>query len=475
MIFFNTIFKIDAAEKTLEDIFCICKKWISGSRNSSFSKQCLADFQLKDRNLRQKKDESVEIIYYKDIEDEEHFGFRYTKNDNKTRNQWTSTITASKINTDFHVSIKLEVNNSEARPAITYGKKPVIVKQIIRDFGIAYDGHLIIGSKAVEIDPDSDSELGIVENLMGGCGENQLPVVYISWPSPLADYEIQELSEQLEGMAHVIVEPNEDFSKKISPLAHNRNPYNGAIGIYWKGGYYSRVITDNTKRVEILSKVVKQISDSLITMNTPEKLKWNYILEKTLSSKIYDLRQKQKTSEEYDELMQLVDEENSRLKSERHELEEKIRYLQERLDREEKKQTKNTEINHNEDNLFDEEIKIKILLSLKNTLETNDALNLRSKHIFEDVLSKNKSTLDYFEEKLSGLQKSLIGYEKINRRIEESLEYFNIKLTPDEGKHHKAKNKNDSRYSTSFAKTASDHRAGENIFRDLKKNLISPF
>jgi hypothetical protein len=475
MIFFNTIFKVDAAEKTLEDIFCICKKWISGSSNSSFSKQSLADFQLKDRNRRQKKDESIEIIYYKNIEDEEYFGFRYTKNDNKTRNQWTSTITASKIKNDFHVSIKLEVNNSDARPAITYGKKPVIVKQIIREFGIAYDGHLIIESKSIEINPESDSELEIVEKLISGCSENQLPVVYISWPSPLADSEIQKLSEQLEGMAHVIVEPNEDFSKKISSLAHNRNPYNGAIGVYWKGGYYSRVITDNIKRAEISSKVVKQISDSLITMNTPEKLKWNYISEQTLSSKINDLRQKQKTSEEYDELMKLVDEENYRLKSERYELEEKTKYLQERLDRETHKQTKNTEINHNEGNLFDEEIKIKILLALKSILETNDSLSIRSKHVFEDILSKNKSTLDFFEEKLSNLQKSLTGYEKINKKIEESLDYFNIRLTTDEGKHHKAKNKNDSRYSASFAKTASDHRAGENIFRDLKKNLISPF
>src|SRR5690606_6863648 len=61
-----------------------------------------------------------------------------------------------------------------------------------------------------------------------------LPVVYVSALSTHLPYiDPIELAEWLAGMAHVVVEPSRHFSFALARHVARRNPYGGAIGVFW--------------------------------------------------------------------------------------------------------------------------------------------------------------------------------------------------------------------------------------------------
>lgn len=90
------------------------------------------------------------------------------------------------------------------------------------------------------------------------------------------DYQlkVEELAIDLAGIAHVIAEKDISISKKMKDLTGGKNPYNGAIGIYYQTGEYVRFRkSDETNCNQFRYKIAKNIYRRMSMLNIPgEKL-----------------------------------------------------------------------------------------------------------------------------------------------------------------------------------------------------------
>ena len=98
-----------------------------------------------------------------------------------------------------------------------------------------------------------------------GC---HLPIVYVSC---LFDgshaVDVNALSSDLAGMAHVVVEPNRSFSLRLQLETHSQNVYGGAIGVYWpdtsgRRSFFDR--RDFRRKSDLKSAIVNEVRSALL-------------------------------------------------------------------------------------------------------------------------------------------------------------------------------------------------------------------
>jgi hypothetical protein len=121
-----------------------------------------------------------------------------------------------------------------------------------------------------------------------------------------------------------------------------------------------------------------------------------------------------------------------------------------------------------EQDYFDQERKELLLQVLRDTNNFHE--DSRRHHILQDILNHNavtQSRKDMLEKKLKNLFR---GYRRMTTEIENALKSIGGEIIADKN-HYKIRFYDDNRYIMTIAKTPSDHRAGENIVRDIR-NLL---
>lgn len=252
---FTSYFPVDL-KGSIDDLARICAEWIAGSPHNEIKTSDLQDIGNDEFKFATKKDAITTIRFVGDFggENISLWGLQY---DNSTdQGAYTTEVMGARDQKSFEISVSVSYSTSKIGSKAEEIRKPRVINDIIKGLDGNYDGNSFV----VKAEPHwiDSMDVDFVAEAILNKSNNVLPIVYISrnvnnW-SPVNPGEIAVL---LGGMAHVIVEPNLEFSHQISRLTSRKNAYRGAVGIYWPNGWNHRILPKDPEemRKEILDKI----------------------------------------------------------------------------------------------------------------------------------------------------------------------------------------------------------------------------
>ncbi len=366
--------------------------------------------------------------------------------------------------------------------------RPYLLKKIIRDNYGDFDNGIAICDNCTII---TSENVQIVADIINGKSHYFLPVVYVTTEFFNEKYSLSpdELAKDLAGSAHVFVESNKEVNNILKELTNFKNPYNGAIQIYYGENISSRIIPNSA---DTFFNVRKEVTDSLfnrmILTKVDDCLSFNEIHSKMQYKKLKSIdKDSDELAQTYESILKdkeseissleaniaTANEANQQLQAEITRLRLKLQTYEYYFDKSEKKDT-SILIETQENDFFENEIKDTILKILKEKFESMDSdANLkgrRSYHILASILAQNELTNN--SEKIFDDIKEVLGNGKdISQKTLRTLKSLGFEI--EEGNHYKLKYNNDQRYHFTMAKTTSDYRSMANLISEIKNTLFS--
>ena len=154
------------------------------------------------------------------------------------------------------------------------------MRTLLDTLGGALDGELLVSQEPLRLTNDQIALAGRLITGRAGC---RLPVVYMSCGFN-GDYIAipNQLANDLSGMAHVVVEPNWPFSRRLKIEVYSENVYGGTIGVYWPdgAGRKSFFLSDElVSPLEIKRAIVDEIRIALMNRRPLVRCTWASIEE----------------------------------------------------------------------------------------------------------------------------------------------------------------------------------------------------
>ncbi len=461
MITFNTQIPVKTSN-TIDDLIRLGKVWITGSPHTEIITADL-DKQLEDdwHEVEYKKEK---VIIARAKSDEfELGGMRYVKDEIST--EWVTDIVGAKAKDEFWVSIQISCDMDAPSQKLPEAKKPVIVKQLFKELGTDTDGGLIVSDTPHLLKED---DVDSAREFITFVAKNILPIVYVSAQTGGKTYiNANELAKSLAGMAHVIVEPSRSFSHKLTRAVLNENVYDGAVGIYWPEGMGQKRFIPNYHYHhprKMMEDIIFTIREALNNYRLPKELTWAYLNEVRSRSLINKLKE-QGSVEEY---IKMFDAERNSKDQRLANAEQEIEKLKQELIKIGKKRIDPILDPGIEQDLYRNERRdtvLEILQEAVNKIRPDS----RRLHIINDILKHNEYIGE--KKKIETQIKSLLKNLELDSKTRRGMEELGFVITQD-GKHYKATFVNDNRYTFSFSRTSSDHRAGKNISSDIANTLF---
>lgn len=163
-------------------------------------------------------------------------GVRYDQPDNMGRIWRVECVLKSMSAGDEQDLVRLRAQciaqSSEAK--LETPKKPYLVKALLKSGWGGRDGDLHISDKPRWLDYN-DTDLDLARRITSGESTRWLPVVYVAaagttrWQ--LDRERIEKLAYRLGGIAHVVVEPDRQFSFALREQTNAKNVYAGTVGL----------------------------------------------------------------------------------------------------------------------------------------------------------------------------------------------------------------------------------------------------
>lgn len=467
MLTFKTQFPINKS-RSVDDLFEAGRVWLAGSPHSSLASIMANASNICDEWTSETANEKIRFIKHQD--GEEVSALRHENLDNEGM-RWVTEVACSKHANEFWISVQLSVDSELPVEKIDYGKRPHILKTIMREIGGGMDGALAVCDKPIYLREDQVDLAADVITAKAGC---LMPVVYVSADNDGNSHvNTVQLAQWLSGMAHVLVEPSRKFSFQLAPLVYRENAYGGAVAIYWPDGigkwlFLPQGEFSDPKTLQI--SVAKKIRTSLLSQRTKRECTWGYILEQKSRKRVQELRESGSDKvEEYisafDVELASKDEEIQRLEAEVNRL--KYGYSDQNEGR--RIQGMGLNLSGSEVDLYQGERLSLIVEALTVSLNSAEP-HSRRHHVLTDLINSNslpgeKDTL------LESLKELLRSYREMDSTTRSELERLGFVIN-DDGKHYKLLFRNEVRCPFILAKTGSDHRGGLNSFSDIKKRLF---
>ena len=466
MLTFNTQFPVNES-KTIEDLLETVKIWILESPHSKLPKEDILRISYgNDYNIKSPS-ESIQLLHLK-RDNHELLGVKHTTTQESIR--WTTEISGSKKEFSFWISIQVSCDNSVPTHKIPNTKKPHIIKLILNNLGGGTDGEIQVSSHAKCL---NSKQIELAKEIINGASSNLMPVIYASAgnnDSPAINTE--ELAYHLSGMAHLIIEPNRDFSFDLRHETGRKNAYGGAVAIYWPEGLGRYLFLpwgkyENPKQIELEAKQV--IKTALLSMRPLKDCNWQHITEQ--KSRIALDALKSSGSSRIEEYIEHFDTEIQSLRDEVLKLErENSRLNSQAFYRSNDQQSDSINIPSEESDLYHGEHQDIVIDALEALLAQTPEKHKRRRDVISGILKKNKKT---------GKRKALIKevkeilnqYQKMDDRTKKSLERLGFEIISEDN-HYKLVFNCDHRYHIPIAKTPSDFRSGKNTASDLCGTLF---
>jgi hypothetical protein len=241
---FATEFSVSPAIGTT-DFAALAIAWVRGINSSTVLEDGGAQVLEKDEAFA--KSNTGETFSLKSVETSEGFviGVRHEMPDPqgriwRTENVLTNTGSAASLRVKGQcVALSNDVE-------VSVPKKPYFIKLALNDGWGESDGSFEVADKPIFLSPGC---IEVASKIVTGTHDTNLPIIYVSaigqnkW-----HIDVERLAFKLGGVAHVVVEPNEEFSRELNESACLRNPYGGTIAIclptkgtvrkYYLGGHF---------------------------------------------------------------------------------------------------------------------------------------------------------------------------------------------------------------------------------------------
>lgn len=358
---------------------------------------------------------------------------------------------------------------------------PWILRQLLKEGYGGKDNELPVEDKPFFIDM-KNWKLGA--HCIMNADRFLMPIVYVSMPFYSDEYflDVRELAVDLAGIAHVVVETDSSVTAKMKEETTGKNPYNGAVGIYYGKDDFVR-ITKNTwdNKNQFRWKVSHSVYARMAMLNIPEKQSISRITSNILLKKVHNNPQLSEKERKIQELEIQLDQKSIELEESKQELQEyvetfgnkekavydleaKVQYYQSVL--ESKKDMNGTAIllNYTEKEFYPEEIK-DVLLELLNKIEKHMGeaeKKRRSYHVMQDIKACN--TISQYRTEMQQSIREIIERRNVNERTIADLQRAGFEMKGND--HQKAYFHGDGRYMVTIASTPSEGRGGNNTAHD---------
>ncbi|WP_374981774.1 hypothetical protein PSGK_14480 [Pseudomonas solani] len=460
MLTFNTQFPIEQ-KNTIENVFEVIRTWLLKSPHSELQKEQLAALTKGEDCYIKSKNESLQLIYLS-REQHELIGAKHTTTSDSIR--WTTEISGSKKEYSFWISIQVSCDNSVPTHKIPNTKKPHIIKLLLEKLKGGKDGELDVTTIPIEL---NSKEISLAANIINGTSSNLMPAVYVSAnKEDKQSINISNLSYQLSGMAHIIVEPNRDFSFELRRETKNKNAYGGAVAVYWPEGLGRYLFLpwgkyENPETVEI--EIKKIIKSALLSMRPLKDCNYQYISEQKARVAIEALISSGST--QIDEYISHFDTEIMSLREEILKLErENTRLKSQAFSREHDEPTA-VSIPTNETELYEGELQDTVIDAFELLRSQTPEKHKRRLDLINSALLENPK-IGRKTELIKTIKDALTNYQRMDDRTKKTLERIGFEIIS-EGNHYKLTFNGDNRYIITLAKTPSDFRNGKNTASDL--------
>ena len=351
---------------------------------------------------------------------------------------------------------------------------PYLFKKLIRDGICGKDYDIPISDMPFFINEDN---YGIIVNLINSKHKYILPVVYVShfFLDEKEEYalDVFELAKDLAGSAHVLVEKTPATSRLLKELVEEKNPYNGAVDIYFKDDSFRYIrhlgVSLNQFRYRIAHAIFIRMSmrnidedSSLSTIRIQNRMK--RINDSNVETQLLALRveELEENKKENDAIIQCASEEIKQLEKANNALENKVSALTEALNSRDVVPGKNSIVLHTkESEFYEDETKRFVIKALQRGIEEfgEEEKRWREYHILSDIVENNEFSEegDRIKEKICALLKN------DSRKKVDISELKQLGFEIKKNSHDKYVFHNDGRYTLTIANSPSDHRNGENI------------
>jgi hypothetical protein len=445
-------------------IDCV-RTWLEGSPHTKLPKTGLDDLPTWGRWQLRQETERVEALLSARA-GEEIAAFKHVKIDDQI--EWTTVVVFSKNPDSCWVGIRTSRESSQAQLGLPPAKKPFIVKTLLRDLGGGLDGELYVSDTPHNL---KSNDLGTAARLLNGDADNYLPAVYISRtfddrllidPLPLA--------RELAGLAHVVVEPNREFSRRLQPDVASKNVYGGSAGVYWPNGQYYRYYLNEATPTEfdVRRLIASRLRASLLNRRPLARCTWARAEAEVARDAFEALRQS--GSADVDEYIREFDAEIRAKDKQLEEAEEEIGRLkaQGRPHWTEPQGTSISLKTGSEREFIEGEL-LEIVLDALRTAADQVQADGRRQHVLRS-LCEHGANATPLKERRDQLKAVLRQYSTMDRDTAKTLEALGFSISED-GKHYKLTYMGDERYVFTLPKSGSDHRGGLNAASDIGKRV----
>lgn len=467
MLTFKTQFPINN-DKNIDDVIEAGRVWLAKSPHSSLAKSMPEKLDFDDEKMLSSINESIQFSILKN--DYTLGAFRHENLDSNGV-RWVTEVSCSKEKDNFWISVQLSVDSELPVERVEQGKRPHILKVIMRDIGGGVDGKLRVLDAPHYLD---EGDINLAANLITGNAGCGMPIIYVSANNENKPHiDPIQLSQWLSGMAHIVVEPTRSFSFDLMDEVYNENAYGGAVAIYWPDGIGKWLFLPNgmySDPRDMQSAIAKKIRSSLLSQRTKNECRWGFVQEQKSREKLKALMAS--GSKEVDDYIKLFDLE---IKSKNNEIQtlesevNRLKYSKKTINESSSDIKSSIVINSSACDIYQTE-RVGIILEALELYKESCDTHCRKQLIISDILDLNNYS-DEKEALLKELKEILRNYTSMNSNIKKSFEKMGFDVAED-GKHYKLIFRNETRLPFILSKTGSDHRGGLNSFSDLRKLLF---
>lgn len=311
-----------------------------------------------------------------------------------------------------------------------------------------------------------------------------LPIVYIS-----CEYEGHcvvnpyMLAEKLNGVAHVLYETTRELSFSLKSLTDGKNPYAGAIEIFYPNGK-RRILPrqlegSHSKKVySIVNTVIEHMAqlhiDSRYSLTQLQSNKLQMQLKNVVRKGEADSAEYKELEAMYEELLKQKQDQIGELKGQLESALDSVRKLENQLEYQGYQLESIDGIPilsyGTERDLYPNEQQ-SLLIEIIEKEKERSRRPSRRYDILKSVIEENDKNQNGIDEKRRALKKCLHGYTRMTPAIKKELQEIGFTVI-DDGKHIKLIFMDDDRYIGTLSKTGSDHRGGDNTAHDMISQIF---
>lgn len=468
MLSFATEFPISQGCTTTDFIYAV-RVWLLGSPHTRLVEEDLADLAERPETLVEKHDERIGTLVFVS-DDEEAAGVSYGKYEDDL--EWITAVVFSKKKSDSWVGVQVSRHSERPAANLPTAKKPVVVRTLLDRLGGASDGMLRVGDTPHRLD---DVDVESAAQLVAGKAGCHLPLVYVS-AGFHGDHivDCDRLARDLSGMAHVVVEPNRNFSLRLQIEVDSENVYGGTVGVYWPeaAGRRSFFVGRELESPERVHRAVfEEIRRALTNRRALDRCTWSYVQEATSHQALAELRAS--GSQQLDKYVETFDRELAakaqRLDKAENEISRLLNEL--RLYKENPGSNSGGLIQGGrERDFYSREVYGTVRDALADASE-RVASDSRRKHVLTAILDANPVREEHAKSMQESLKQILRGTRGVDQKSRKGLDEMGFAIA-EQGKHYKLVFQGDDRYTFSLPKSSSDRRSGLNAARDIGRLLF---